>query len=66
MMTEGDKGSQKMDKEDSQSEAQLMSISKEAVLGADNSKTLRLLSVIQGQEVIMLVDSGSSHCFISE
>lgn len=66
MITESDRGSQEMDEESSQPEAQLMSISKEVVLGADNSKTLQLQSIIQGQEVVMLVDSGSSHCFINE
>jgi hypothetical protein len=44
----------------------LMSISKLAVSGATTSSTIRLVGMIRDQEVLILVDSGSSHCFISE
>lgn len=42
-----------------------MAISKEAVNGTKFGRTLRL-GTIQGREVTMLVDSGSSYCFVSE
>lgn len=66
MMTESDKNSQITKGEDVQPEVDLMSISREAMDGVENSRTLRLQSWIQDQEVVILVDSGSSHCFISE
>lgn len=44
----------------------LMMISKEAMEGGAGPRTIRLKGVIQHQEVLMLVDSGSSHSFISE
>lgn len=43
-----------------------MAISKEAVNGTEFARILRLLGTVQGREVTMLVDSGSSHCFVSE
>lgn len=45
---------------------ELMSISKEAVGGLEGPQTVRLQGVIQGKNILMLVDSGSSHSFISE
>jgi hypothetical protein len=44
----------------------LMSISKLAISGATTPTTVRLVGMIEDQEVMILVDSGSSHCFISE
>lgn len=41
-------------------------ISKEAVEGADSPTTMRLHGWVQDREVLMLVDSGSSHSFICE
>lgn len=58
--------SQRAKDDKSQIEADLIAISKEAVNGAETSRTIRLQGVIQSLEVIMLVDSGSSHCFVSE
>ena len=58
--------SQRANDEGSQMEENLMSISKEAMNDAENSRTLRLHGTVQEQEVIMLVDSGSSHYFISK
>lgn len=52
---------------DSDSEdEELMSISKLATTGQTTPRTLRLLGYIADQEVLVLVDSGSSHNFISE
>lgn len=39
-------------------------ISKEAIEGAESPMTIRLHGWVQGREVIMLVDSGSSHSFV--
>lgn len=44
----------------------LMSISKLAVSGATTSRTVRLVAMIEDQEVLVLVDSGSSHSFLSD
>jgi hypothetical protein len=43
-----------------------MSISKLAASGATTPSTIRLVGRIEDQEVLILVDSGSSHCFISD
>lgn len=52
---------------DSDSEEEvLMSISKLAMTGQITSCTVRLLGRLGEQEVLILVDSGSSHSFISE
>lgn len=45
---------------------ELLAISREAVLGIESPKTMRLQGLIQRHEVLMLVDSGSTHSFISE
>jgi hypothetical protein len=42
-----------------------MAISVAAVSGQEAPKTLKLKGVIQGYEVLILLDSGSSHSFIS-
>lgn len=47
-------------------DGELLAISREAVLGIESSRTVRLQGFIQRHEVLMLVDSGSSHSFISE
>ena len=44
----------------------LMSISKIATTGLTTARTVRLLGRIDGQAVLILVDSGSSHSFICE
>lgn len=46
-------------------EEQLLSISKQAVNGTEARKTIRLRGYLGDQEVIMLVDSGSSSSFAS-
>lgn len=66
MMTDGDKGSHIADGEGSQFWVDLMSISREAVNGLESSRTFRLRCIVQDQAVVGLVDSGSSHCFISK
>lgn len=50
----------------STSDGELCKISREAVSGTETSGTLRLQGWIQQHEVLILVDSGSSHSFISE
>lgn len=44
---------------------QMMAISRQAVRGSEGKKTIRLKGSIHYQEVLMLVDSGSSASFIS-
>lgn len=44
----------------------LMSISKLATTGQTTPHTVRLLGTIAGKEMLILVDSGSSHSFVSE
>jgi len=43
-----------------------MAVSQAAVTGADGPKTLRLQGTLQGHLVLILVDSGSSHTFVSQ
>lgn len=65
-MVDCDQSTQKDEEAVSQGEVELLTISTEAVSGNDNVSTFILQSNVQGQEVVMLVDSGSSHCFASE
>lgn len=51
---------------DDQVENQLMAISQQALWGTDSSKSIRLRGWVQGTEVLMLVDSGSTHSFIDQ
>lgn len=46
------------------SEGTLLHLSCDAVAGTESPKTLKLLGVIQGKEILMLLDSGSSHTFL--
>lgn len=50
----------------SEYEGEVCQISKEAMQGTETSGTLRLQGLIQHNEILMLVNSGSSHSFISE
>jgi len=43
-----------------------MAVSQAAVTGTDGPKTLRLHGTLQGHPVLILVDSGSSHTFVSK
>lgn len=65
-MEEEDRDSQEKDEGESLLGVDLMAISQEVVQGIVNMRTLRLQGTIQNQAVVMLVDSGSSHCFMSE
>lgn len=47
-----------------QDEGTLMAISQQALWGTESSKSIRLRGWIQGTEILMLVDSGSSYSFI--
>jgi hypothetical protein len=51
---------------DSDSSEDLMAISMQALNGIEGSKTIRLRGYLQGREVFMLLDSGSSNSFINE
>lgn len=50
----------------SEQEADCCIISKEALEGAESPTTMRLHGWVQDREVLMLVDSGSSHSFVCE
>jgi predicted aspartyl protease len=45
---------------------QSCAISQAAVTVMEVANTFRLVGQIQKRQVMMLVDSGSSHCFVSE
>lgn len=47
------------------SEADCCVLSKAAVEGDESPTTMRLHGWVQGKEVLMLIDSGSSHSFVS-
>jgi hypothetical protein len=42
-----------------------LTVSATAVRGSDFGQTMKLKGIIQGLEVLILVDSGSSHSFVS-
>ena len=42
-----------------------LSLSQDALAGADGPKSMRFLGSIQGHELLILVDSGSTHSFLS-
>lgn len=48
-----------------ESEGVLCQISKEAILGTQSARSVKLQGLIQHHEVLMLVDSGSTHSFVS-
>lgn len=52
--------------EDTDSDDELMALSVQALSGTEGSKTIRLRGHLQGKEVFMLVDLGSTHNFISD
>lgn len=41
-------------------------ISLDALAGSDGPKTMRFLGSLQGQDILILVDSGSTHSFLSD
>jgi hypothetical protein len=43
-----------------------VALSKEAISGQDGPRTMRLHGIIQGHPLLILVDSGSTHTFISQ
>ena len=43
-----------------------MAISLQALNGIEGSRTIRLRGYLQGKEVFMLIDSGSSNSFVSD
>lgn len=65
LLSEEELGSEHMSVSgDSKGEDHMM-ISKEMINGVEEAKTVRLMGVIQGHDALMLVDSGSSHIFVS-
>lgn len=52
--------------DESDSADDLMAISVQALNGTEGSKTIKLRGHLQGKEIFMLIDSGSSHSFICE
>jgi hypothetical protein len=44
----------------------LMVLSTNAAQGTNSTRTVRMVGHVGGKEVIILIDSGSSHTFISE
>jgi len=65
-LTDGEELSLPEIHDDSDSGEDLMAISFQAHSGTEGAKTLRLRGYLQDKEIFMLVDSGSSHSFISE
>lgn len=52
--------------DDQDSGDELMAISVQALQGTEGSQTIRFRGFLAGQEVYMLLDSGSSYCFIDQ
>lgn len=45
---------------------ELMAVSVQALRGIEGNQTIRFRGYVEGQEVFMLLDAGSSNCFISQ
>ena len=65
-VTEDQSDQQVQAEEENDSGEDLMAISVQAMKGTQGVKTIRLRGFLAEQEVFMLVDSGSTDCFISE
>lgn len=66
VLNEDSHPSLKQDEEEEESDNELMAISLQAMRGVEGARTIRFRGFIAEQEVFMLVDSGSSHCFITD
>jgi len=66
VLNEDSHPSLKQDEEEEESNNELMAISLQAMRGVEGARTIRFRGFIVEQEVFMLVDSGSSHCFITD
>ena len=64
-LLQADQGAPAVHEPDSNDDV-LMCISKVATTGQTTPRTVRLLGQIGEQEILILVDSGSSHSFLSE
>jgi hypothetical protein len=64
-MLQGDEPEQQVEL-DEDSGDDLMALSVHAVQDTNSNKTVRMVGNICGKEVIILIDSGSAHNFISE
>ena len=47
-------------------DGQLMTLSLNAISGYTGGKTIKLMGVLQGRTVLILIDCGATHSFISE
>lgn len=43
----------------------MISVSLNSIVGIDNPKTMKMLGIINGMEVVVMIDSGATHNFIS-
>ena len=66
VQSEGKDNSQLNVEDESDSGDDLMALSIHAVQGTDSPKTMRIMGKFYATEIVMLVDSGSTHSFISE
>lgn len=65
MLQSGSEAEEDQPKSDSDGEASVMQISHCAAVGGTGKKTIRLQGWLNGKQVLILVDSGSSASFIS-
>lgn len=57
--------SDEIESEETKVNGEVCQISKEAMLGTETSGTLRLQGLMQHHQIMLLVDSGSTHSFVS-
>ena len=65
-MLQQDEPEEQCQQEAEDSSDDLMSLSVNAVQGTDSSNIVRMMGNIGGKDVVILIDSGSSHKFVSE
>jgi hypothetical protein len=65
-MLQGDEPEEQCLPEEDDSGDDLISLSVNAVQGIDSTNTVRMMGNIGGKDVVILIDSGSSHNFVSE
>lgn len=64
-MVQGDASSDDHNDNSEDSDEDLMALSVDAIQGTEAGKTVRMVGDIFGKEAVILIDSGSSHSFIS-
>ena len=65
-MLQQDEPEEQCQQEAEDSSDDLMSLSVNAVQGTDSSNTVRMMGNIGAKDVVILIDFGSSHNFVSE